>query len=58
MALLMPFRDSIGTPLYEGCTKVLLLGAGELGKEIAIEAQRLGVETVTVDRYDNPPAAQ
>jgi len=58
MALLMPFRDSIGTPLQEGCTKVLLLGAGELGKEIAIEAQRLGVETVTVDRYDNPPAAQ
>jgi phosphoribosylglycinamide formyltransferase 2 len=58
MALLMPFRDSIGTPLYEGCTKALLLGAGELGKEIAIEAQRLGVETITVDRYDNPPAAQ
>ncbi len=54
----MDFRQSIGTPLFEGSCKILLLGAGELGKEIVIEAQRLGVETVTIDRYDNPPAAQ
>jgi len=53
----LPFRNEIGTPLLEGATKILLLGAGELGKEIAIEAQRLGVEVVTVDRYDMPPAS-
>ena len=51
-------REVIGTPLFDNATKILLLGAGELGKEIVIEAQRLGVETITVDRYDNPPAAQ
>ncbi|RLF11693.1 MAG: phosphoribosylglycinamide formyltransferase 2 [Thermoprotei archaeon] len=51
------FRREIGTPLFEGSTKILLLGAGELGKEVAIEAQRLGVEVVTVDRYDKPPAS-
>ena len=51
-------RDFIGTPLFGNAVKMLLLGAGELGKEIVIEAQRLGVETITVDRYDNPPAAQ
>lgn len=51
-------REMIGTPLFDNATKILLLGAGELGKEVVIEAQRLGVETVTVDRYDNPPAAQ
>lgn len=51
-------REIIGTPLFDKATKIVLLGAGELGKEIVIEAQRLGVETVTVDRYDNPPAAQ
>ncbi|MFQ5761871.1 MAG: phosphoribosylglycinamide formyltransferase 2, partial [Candidatus Bathyarchaeia archaeon] len=51
------YRESIGTALMSNATKVLLLGAGELGKEIVIEAQRLGVETVTVDRYDLPPAA-
>ncbi|MEM4602540.1 MAG: phosphoribosylglycinamide formyltransferase 2 [Candidatus Nezhaarchaeales archaeon] len=50
-------REELGTPLLEGATKILLLGAGELGKEIAIEAQRLGVEVVTVDRYDMPPAS-
>ncbi|MEM4575991.1 MAG: phosphoribosylglycinamide formyltransferase 2 [Candidatus Nezhaarchaeales archaeon] len=54
---LLRFREEIGTPLLEGATKILLLGAGELGKEIAIEAQRLGVEVVTVDRYDMPPAS-
>lgn len=57
-AVSMKYRRAIGTPLLEGSTKILLLGAGELGKEIAIEAQRLGVETVTLDRYDNAPAAQ
>lgn len=49
-------RDHIGTPLTSHATKVLLLGSGELGKEIAIEAHKLGVEVVAVDRYDNAPA--
>ncbi|MGH8275036.1 MAG: formate-dependent phosphoribosylglycinamide formyltransferase [Gammaproteobacteria bacterium] len=48
----------IGTPLTEGATRLLLLGAGEVGKEIAIEAQRLGVEVIAVDRYANAPAMQ
>jgi phosphoribosylglycinamide formyltransferase 2 len=43
------------TPLLEGSRKLLWLGAGELGKEMIIEAQRLGVETIAVDRYDNAP---
>lgn len=38
--------------------KMLLLGSGELGKEVVIEAQRLGVETIAVDRYANAPAMQ
>src|SRR5665647_2894477 len=42
---------SIGTPLSPGATRVLLLGSGELGKEVAIELQRLGAEVVAVDRY-------
>jgi len=49
-------RECLGTPLFEGFTKLLLLGSGELGKEVAIEAQRLGVEVVAVDRYDWAPA--
>ncbi len=49
---------SIGTPLSDTATRMLLLGAGELGKEVAIEAQRLGVEVVAVDRYGNAPAMQ
>ncbi|AGW13603.1 formate-dependent phosphoribosylglycinamide formyltransferase [Megalodesulfovibrio gigas] len=49
---------SIGTPLTSSATKLLLLGAGELGKEVAIEAQRLGVEVIAVDRYPNAPAMQ
>ena len=49
---------SIGTPLARGATKVMLLGAGELGKEVAIELQRLGCEVVAVDRYANAPAMQ
>ena len=48
----------IGTPLAETATRALLLGAGELGKEVAIELQRLGVETIAVDRYANAPAMQ
>ena len=48
----------IGTPLSPSAVKAMLLGAGELGKEIAIELQRLGVETIAVDRYRNAPAMQ
>ncbi|MBI2261014.1 MAG: formate-dependent phosphoribosylglycinamide formyltransferase [Caulobacterales bacterium] len=48
----------IGTPLSPGATRVMLLGAGELGKEVAIELQRLGVEVIAVDRYPNAPAMQ
>jgi len=48
----------IGTPLTSSATKLLLLGSGELGKEVAIEAQRLGVEVIAVDRYPNAPAMQ
>ena len=43
-------------PLQEKSTKIMLLGSGELGKEVAIEAQRLGLEVVAVDRYKNAPA--
>ncbi|MBN2176590.1 MAG: formate-dependent phosphoribosylglycinamide formyltransferase [Demequinaceae bacterium] len=49
---------SIGTPLSQSATRALLLGSGELGKEVAIELQRLGVEVVAVDRYANAPAMQ
>jgi phosphoribosylglycinamide formyltransferase 2 len=49
-------RMEFGTPLMEGARRILLLGSGELGKEMAIEAQRLGVEVVAVDRYDMAPA--
>ncbi len=45
-------------PLQENSTKIMLLGSGELGKEVAIEAQRLGIEVVAVDRYENAPAQQ
>lgn len=48
----------IGTPLADCATRALLLGAGELGKEVAIELQRLGVETIAADRYANAPAMQ
>lgn len=49
---------SLGTPFTDTATRMLLLGSGELGKEVAIEAQRLGVEVVAVDRYANAPAMQ
>lgn len=49
---------TIGTPLSPSATKVMMLGAGELGKEVVIELQRLGVEVIAVDRYANAPAMQ
>ena len=48
----------IGTPLSPSATKVMLLGAGELGKEVVIELMRLGVEVIAVDRYADAPAQQ
>lgn len=48
----------IGTPLSPAATKVMLLGAGELGKEVIIALQRLGVEVIAVDRYPNAPGMQ
>ena len=48
----------IGTPLSPSATKVMLLGAGELGKEVAVELMRLGVEVIAVDRYADAPAQQ
>ena len=47
-----------GTPLSPNALKVMLLGSGELGKEVLIALQRLGVETIAVDRYDNAPGQQ
>ena len=49
---------TIGTPLSKGAKKVLLLGSGELGKEVAIELIRLGVEVIAADSYENAPAMQ
>jgi len=49
---------TLGTPLSPSATRLLMLGAGELGKEVVIEAQRLGVEVVAADRYANAPAMQ
>ena len=49
---------TIGTPCSASATRVVLLGAGELGKELTIELQRLGVEVIAVDRYANAPAMQ
>ena len=48
----------IGTPLSPSATKVMLLGSGELGKEVIIALQRLGVETIAVDRYPDAPGHQ
>lgn len=48
----------IGTPLSDNAFRVLFCGAGELGKEVVIELQRLGVEVIAVDRYENAPAMQ
>jgi len=49
---------SIGTPLSPSATRVMLLGSGELGKEVLIALQRLGVETIAVDRYEHAPGQQ
>lgn len=49
---------TIGTPLAANATRVLMCGGGELGKEVVIELQRLGVEVIVVDRYANAPAMQ
>jgi phosphoribosylglycinamide formyltransferase 2 len=49
---------NIGTPLSQAAKKVLLLGSGELGKEVAIELQRFGLEVIAADRYENAPAMQ
>ncbi|MEQ1913462.1 MAG: formate-dependent phosphoribosylglycinamide formyltransferase [Sideroxydans sp.] len=56
MATQLPFR--IGTPLSPSATKVMFLGAGELGKEVIIALQRLGVEVIAVDRYADAPGMQ
>ena len=53
-----PKPGTIGTPLSPTATRVMMLGAGELGKEVVIELQRLGVEVIAVDRYENAPAMQ
>ncbi len=50
--------NTIGTPLSPHATRVMLLGAGELGKEVVIALQRLGVEVIAVDRYENAPGHQ
>jgi phosphoribosylglycinamide formyltransferase 2 len=49
---------TIGTPLSPNATKVMLLGSGELGKEVIIALQRLGVETIAIDRYADAPGQQ
>ena len=49
---------TLGTPFSNTATKILLCGSGELGKEVAIEAQRLGCEVIALDRYENAPAMQ
>ncbi|MEG1115367.1 MAG: phosphoribosylglycinamide formyltransferase 2, partial [Janthinobacterium sp.] len=46
---------TFGTPLSSTAIKVMLLGSGELGKEVIISLQRLGVEVIAVDRYPNAP---
>ena len=49
---------NFGTPLTSVATKALLLGSGELGKEVALELQRYGVEVIACDKYENAPAMQ
>ena len=48
----------IGTATTSSATKIMLLGCGELGKEVAIVAQRLGLQVIPVDRYANAPGMQ
>jgi len=54
----LPKSVTIGTPLKSNAFRVLFCGSGELGKEVVIELQRLGVEVIAVDRYANAPAMQ
>ena len=54
----MSFSPTLGTPLSRAALKVMLLGAGELGKEVIIALQRFGVEVIAVDRYANAPGHQ
>jgi phosphoribosylglycinamide formyltransferase 2 len=54
----MTTSRTLGTPLSPSATKVMLLGSGELGKEVIISLQRLGVEVIAVDRYPNAPGHQ
>lgn len=54
----MTTARTFGTPLSPSATKVMLLGSGELGKEVIIALQRLGIETIAVDRYPNAPGHQ
>ena len=54
----MTTTKPLGTPLSPAATRVMLLGSGELGKEVLIALQRLGVETIAVDRYENAPGQQ
>ena len=54
----MSHSVQIGSPLTSSATKVMLLGSGELGKEVIIALQRYGVETIAVDRYENAPGQQ
>ena len=56
--MIPPEKLKIGTPLKSSSIKVMLLGSGELGKEVVIEFQRYGVEVIAVDRYSNAPAMQ
>jgi phosphoribosylglycinamide formyltransferase 2 len=55
---LKEMRMNLGTPCSASATRLMMLGAGELGKEVLIAAQRLGVETIAVDRYADAPAMQ
>ena len=54
----MAIRHDFRTPLTPSAIRVMLLGSGELGKEVVIELQRLGVETIAIDRYSHAPAQQ
>ena len=55
MTTAIQFPTQIGTPLAANAVKVMLLGSGELGKELIIAFQRLGVDVIAVDRYPNVP---
>jgi phosphoribosylglycinamide formyltransferase 2 len=56
--ILCKAMEKFGTPSTPSATKLVLLGSGELGKEVTIEAQRLGIYVIAIDRYENAPAMQ